>query len=116
MNYSLSTPALNGEVVTQGHSDYCAANGHSTYKVAGVDQGMCPRCGERTAKATQPAPRTQVVSLYAGTVEHKTSYANQRGLAGRDLGISTLCAHGAPFMVGCTQCRQSGDVLVKIAR
>lgn len=51
MNYALSTPALNGETVTQGHTDYCAANGHGTYTVAGVDQGMCPRCGTFTASA-----------------------------------------------------------------
>lgn len=47
--YALSTPAISGGAVTQGHTDYCGANGHATYTVAGVDQGMCPRCGEVTA-------------------------------------------------------------------
>ncbi len=48
MNYRLSTPALNGEVVTEGHANYCAANGHMHHTVDGVEQGICPRCGEVT--------------------------------------------------------------------
>ncbi len=48
MNYKLSTPALNGETVTEGHARYCRDNGHMAHKVDGVDQGICPRCGEAT--------------------------------------------------------------------
>lgn len=44
--YQLSYPAINGETVTQGHADYCKANGHATYMKDGVDQGWCPRCGD----------------------------------------------------------------------
>lgn len=44
MNYGMSYPALNGEVVTQGHADYCEANGHATHTVNGVAQPRCPRC------------------------------------------------------------------------
>lgn len=55
MRYGLSTPALNGDVVTQGHTDYCRDNGHATYRIAGVGQGWCPRCGAVTTPATTEA-------------------------------------------------------------
>lgn len=48
MNYSLRTPALNGETVTQGDTDHCAAHGHKPHTIDGVEQGICPRCGEGT--------------------------------------------------------------------
>lgn len=52
--------ALRGDVVTQGHADYCTTNGHATYKVDNVDQGMCPRCGEVTTVAGDPTIITRV--------------------------------------------------------
>lgn len=43
-----------------------------------------------------------------------TSYGNQRGLAARDLGADTLCAHGEKLGDGCTNCRAHGTpVLLK---
>lgn len=41
----------NGETVLQGHANYCAEHGHARHLVDGVDQGYCPRCGDRTGKA-----------------------------------------------------------------
>lgn len=52
MNYALSYPALNGDVVTQGHTDYCRDHGHATHKVDGVVQDRCPRCGELLGRYT----------------------------------------------------------------
>ena len=45
---SKSFPILTGDVVTQGHANYCAEHGHATHKVDGVDTGVCPRCGAVT--------------------------------------------------------------------
>lgn len=45
MNYKLSYPAVNGEVVTQGHADYCAEHGHAKHTIDGVVSPLCPRCG-----------------------------------------------------------------------
>lgn len=44
--YANDMASLKGEVVTQGHADYCAAHGHATHTVDGVDSGVCPRCGD----------------------------------------------------------------------
>lgn len=44
--FAMSFPVVNGEPVMQGHADYCAANGHATHKVDGVQQSYCPRCGD----------------------------------------------------------------------
>lgn len=48
----------------------------------------------------------------AGKPEALTSYANQRGLAARDLGPDVLCAHGQRLADGCGSCRRSGCVLL----
>lgn len=45
-NYKLSYPAVNGDVVTEGHANYCKANGHATHVVDGVESSLCPRCGD----------------------------------------------------------------------
>lgn len=37
-----------GEPVQQGHVNYCAEHGHGKHMVNGVDNGVCPRCGEVT--------------------------------------------------------------------
>lgn len=47
--YANSFPILTHDVVTQGHSDYCAEHGHATHEVAGVESPFCPRCGQRIA-------------------------------------------------------------------
>ena len=52
MSYALSYPALNREPVTQGHANYCHANGHAAYRYAGRVQPHCPRCGECTVKVS----------------------------------------------------------------
>lgn len=44
--FALETPALTGEVVTEGHARYCRENGHAFNRKDGVEQGWCPRCGE----------------------------------------------------------------------
>jgi hypothetical protein len=49
--FAMTFPALNGEVVTQGHADYCAANGHASHTVVNStgdvtdSSAHCPRCG-----------------------------------------------------------------------
>ncbi|SMY00947.1 hypothetical protein BSP239C_03160 [Brevibacterium sp. 239c] len=50
MNYALRTPALNGETVTQGDTNYCRDNGHMTHTIDGAEQGLCPRCGKSNAR------------------------------------------------------------------
>lgn len=45
---TLDFPAINGQPVTQAHTDLCAATGHVSYVIAGVEQGICPRCGVST--------------------------------------------------------------------
>lgn len=72
---TIDTPAINGQPVTQAHTDLCAASGHLRYVIAGVDQEMCPRCGEVTAPAalrviegtryTQAADRDQSADFAA---------------------------------------------------
>lgn len=47
---AMEYPALNGEVVTQRHADYCADNGHAVHTVNGVISQQCPRCGEAKAE------------------------------------------------------------------
>jgi len=37
-------PALEGRVITEGHADFCATNGHATHTLNGVAQTHCPRC------------------------------------------------------------------------
>lgn len=48
-------------------------------------------------------------------IELRTSYANQRGLAARDLGSDVECIHGATLADGCTVCRAAGTPLVAVA-
>lgn len=40
--YTLDMAAFNGEVVTQGHVDYCAEYGHATLR---GQSPWCHRCG-----------------------------------------------------------------------
>lgn len=55
--YARDMAALNGTTVTQGHADYCEANGHAVHTVDGEVQPMCPRCGTFTGPAANfPAP------------------------------------------------------------
>lgn len=44
---ALEMPAMNNEVVTQEHADYCAKNGHAKQTVDGVVSEFCPRCGDK---------------------------------------------------------------------
>ncbi len=52
--YATDFPLINKtfpeNVVTQGHVDYCQDNGHASWDVDGINQGICPRCGARTVK------------------------------------------------------------------
>ena len=50
--YALSYPAATGEVITQGHADYCAANGCATLTEYGIVASFCPRCGESNSTET----------------------------------------------------------------
>lgn len=50
----LDFPALDGRPVTQAHADICASRGHATHRVAGIDQQVCPRCGESTTEPFGP--------------------------------------------------------------
>ena len=55
-NYKLSYPAVNGEVVTEGHTNYCKTNGHATHVVDGVESNLCPRCGDNKNEiSTEPS-------------------------------------------------------------
>jgi len=47
--------AVSGQVVTEAHVKACAAEGHKTHTVDGVDTGICPRCGESTVAEEIPA-------------------------------------------------------------
>lgn len=51
--FAMSFPVINGEVVTQGHADYCMANGHATHTANGVVAPFCPRCGLKTEQAAE---------------------------------------------------------------
>lgn len=44
--YTTSLPAVAGDVVTQGHADYCKEYGHAGYTAAGEAVPWCARCGE----------------------------------------------------------------------
>ena len=46
MNVAISYPAVNGEIITQAHADYCKTNGHASYTVDGKVTNLCPRCGD----------------------------------------------------------------------
>lgn len=48
-------PALTGSVVTEAHARLCRESGHAVHLVAGIDQGVCPRCGDVTQPAELPA-------------------------------------------------------------
>lgn len=55
--------ALNGQVVKQGHADYCEVNGHAVHRVDGVAQLHCPRCGE--PRDAEPLPVSEAESRVA---------------------------------------------------
>lgn len=65
--YGLTYPALNGDVVTQGHADYCSDHGHATHTVDGVDTGRCPRCGELKAPDAPAVTPVRADSVQANT-------------------------------------------------
>ncbi len=46
MNFALEMPALTGNPITERHANYCRENGHATHTRDGVEDTMCPRCGE----------------------------------------------------------------------
>lgn len=53
--FAMSFPALNGEVVMQGHADYCAEHGHATHTSTDLEGNTttgdrCPRCGKLTTE------------------------------------------------------------------
>lgn len=57
--FAMSFPALNGEVVMQGHADYCAEHGHATHTVEAEDgtttiAARCPRCGDLLEAPSNP--------------------------------------------------------------
>lgn len=58
--YATSYPALNNDVVTQGHSDYCADTGHASHTVGGVLSTFCPRCGESRTHDHHDTPGNRV--------------------------------------------------------
>jgi len=67
-NFGMSFPALNGEIVMQGHADYCEANGHATHTVTDLEGNTttaerCPRCGKLTeaakAEVAEQAPTAE---------------------------------------------------------
>jgi hypothetical protein len=65
--FAMSFPALNGEVVMQGHADYCAEHGHATHTVKRADGVThfvainCPRCGASTRDRFDMAAAWQFV-------------------------------------------------------
>lgn len=59
---STDFPALDGQPVTEHHVRLCATNGHARHTTDGVDDGVCPRCGEVTPSA--------FVSYMSDMVEH----------------------------------------------
>lgn len=65
--YALSFPAINGEVVTQGHADYCQANGHATHTTDGAAHIMCPRCGEKIDGSADLTPAQDTTSVALNT-------------------------------------------------
>jgi len=56
--FALSYPALNGEVVTEGHAKYCNENGHATHTVDNINTNICPRCGETKTAPARPNTKT----------------------------------------------------------
>ncbi|HOY80545.1 MAG TPA: hypothetical protein PLB92_00260 [Rhodoglobus sp.] len=50
---------------------------------------------------------------FAVKPELRTSYANQRGLALRDLGPEVKCIHEVSLSNSCGICRTSGECLVR---
>lgn len=45
--FSYQMPALEGNVITQRHTDYCKAHGHAVHSFEGLVSDYCPRCGKR---------------------------------------------------------------------
>lgn len=43
---AMDYPAIDGRVVTEAHAKICASKGHAYFVKDGVNQNMCPRCGE----------------------------------------------------------------------
>lgn len=46
--FAISHPVPSGEIVMQGHADFCRDYGHATWTVDGVPVARCPRCGADT--------------------------------------------------------------------
>ena len=53
----LGYPAVNGDMVTQGHADYCAEYGHAVHMEDSEESPWCPRCGDARMEEN-PATRT----------------------------------------------------------
>lgn len=85
-DYAKSFPAMTGDVVTEGHANHCARNGHATWTADGVDKGVCPRCGEVTETTT---PATGHLNVYA-TADVITSASAAEGDADRRGYVSNL--------------------------
>lgn len=51
--FAMEMPALNGDVVTQGHADYCAENGHATHTTGDDVSPWCPRCGHSISEGRE---------------------------------------------------------------
>lgn len=99
-----------------GYRDgYEDAHAQATKDVEHDEDECNAYCAGRCVAEGEPKPNYsifKVVSLFDGRPEIRTSYANQRGLAGRDIGLDARCAHRVAFSEGCTECRMSGGVLV----
>lgn len=50
-HYRTDYAAAAGRPVQEGHAAACATHGHAAHTVDGIDQGVCPRCGDESVAA-----------------------------------------------------------------
>lgn len=66
-------PVPYGRPVTEAHVKICQTRGHVSYVKDGIDQGMCPRCGEITTSEEQ-IEFTSGISSEIGILASKAGY------------------------------------------
>lgn len=86
MNYGMDMAAAKGQIVCQGHADYCAEHGHATHTVNGKDTGRCPRCGVITV----PAPASEeTTAKFESLLDAERDVRHARTLEGFGIDAAT---------------------------
>jgi hypothetical protein len=80
-------PVPYGRPVTQAHVKICQTRGHVSYVKDGIDQGICPRCGEITTSEEQIDPA--MVVHYGSLIKGVACNSNNAQISDGDITLVT---------------------------